>query len=102
MAEYLYMVQMDIPAELESEFNRIYDEDHIPVISALPGVLGVTRYCLVESAVKGVARFVALYRIASPDLPNSPAWREAADKGEWKPKIRPHTFNRTHSIYRQL
>ena len=33
MADYMYLVQMDIPAELEDEFNRIYDTEHVPNIS---------------------------------------------------------------------
>ena len=27
---YLYIVQMDVPAEFEAEFNRIYDTEHAP------------------------------------------------------------------------
>lgn len=32
MADYLYMVQMDVPADLEDEFNWIYDTQHVPNI----------------------------------------------------------------------
>ena len=35
---YVYVVQMDIPPHLEAEFNRIYDEDHVPTILKVPGV----------------------------------------------------------------
>jgi hypothetical protein len=101
-AEYLLVVQMDIPSELESEFNRIYDQDHIPKIMNVAGVLGVKRYALEESDANGVAKYIALYRITSPAVAKSQEWRAAADLGEWMPKIRPHTFNRTRSIYRKL
>ena len=30
MGNYAYLVMMDIPAELEEEFNRIYDTQHVP------------------------------------------------------------------------
>ena len=30
MSNYIYLVQMDIPSELEEDFNRIYDTEHIP------------------------------------------------------------------------
>lgn len=33
---YLHVVQMDIPAEHEAEFNRIYDQEHMPTILHVP------------------------------------------------------------------
>ena len=44
MADYIYLVQMDIPEELEADFNRIYDTQHIPNIVKAPGVHSCTRY----------------------------------------------------------
>ncbi len=101
MSGYLYLVQMDVPPELEADFNRIYDTQHIPEISKVPGVLEIKRYVL-DNPVPGVPKYAAVYRVASPDVPQSPAWIKASDTGEWKPKIRPHTFNRSHALYRSL
>jgi len=101
MSEYLYLVQMDVPPELEADFNRIYDTQHVPEILKVPGVLGVKRYAL-EKPTAGVPKYAALYRVASPDVPQGPAWVAASDTGEWKPKIRPHTFNRIHALYKML
>jgi hypothetical protein len=102
MSEYLYVVQMDVPPELEEDFNHIYETQHIPEIMKVPGVLGVKRYVLENSAVAGVPRYTAIYRVSSPDVPQSPAWIAASDTGDWKPKIRPHTTNRIHAVYREL
>ena len=101
MSEFLYLVQMDIPPQLEADFNRIYDTQHIPEISKVPGVLGVKR-CALEKPVPGVAKYAALYRVSSPDVPQGPAWVAASDTGEWKPRIRPHTFNRIHALFKEL
>ena len=101
MSEYLYLVQMDVPPELEADFNRIYDTQHIPEITRVPGVLGVKRYVL-EKPVAGMPKYAALYRVDSPDVPQGPAWVAASDTGEWKPKIRPHTFNRKHALFKAL
>jgi hypothetical protein len=101
MSEYLYLVQMDVPPELEADFNRIYDTQHIPEISKVPGVLGVKRY-VIEKPVPGVPKYAALYRVASADVPQGPAWVAASDTGEWKPKIRAHTFNRRHALFKEL
>ena len=101
MSEFPYLVQMDIPPQLEADFNRIYDTQHIPEISKVPGVFGVKRYAL-EKPVLGVPKYAALYRDSSPDVPQGPAWVAASDTGEWKPRIRPHTFNRIHALFTEL
>jgi len=101
MSEYIYLVQMDIPPEHEADFNRIYDTQHIPEITKVPGVLDVKRYVL-EKPTPGAPKYTAIYRVSSPDVPQCPAWVAASDTGDWKPKIRPHTFNRRHAIYKAI
>ena len=59
MADYVYLVQMDIPAEMEDEFNRVYDEEHVPNILKAPGVQGCHRYRLESSNAEGMARYAA-------------------------------------------
>ena len=101
MSEYLWIVQMDIPPELEAEFNRIYDNDHIPEMLKVPGVLGVKRYAL-EKPVPGIPKYAAHYRVSSPDVPHSQAYAEAADIGDFKPKLRPHISNLTRNLFKLL
>jgi hypothetical protein len=55
MSDYVYLVQMDIPAELEDEFNRIYDTQHVPNITQAPGVHGCTRYRVESTAAPATA-----------------------------------------------
>ena len=43
MADYIYVVQLEIPPNLESEFNRIYDDEHVPNLLKVPGVVSVIR-----------------------------------------------------------
>ena len=100
MADYIYLVQMDIPEELEDDFNRIYDTQHIPNILTVPGVHSCKRYRLESSDVDGVARYAAVYEIDSPDLPTSDAWKEQSDKGDWATSIRPHATNRSRSLFK--
>ncbi len=99
---HIYTVQMDIPAELEAEVNRVYDEDHIPTIRKVPGVRSCARYRLEHSTKEGMPRYLAIYEIDNAEVIESPAWLEAIDLGDWKPKIRPHTLNRQHSVFRRI
>ena len=99
---FVYVVQMDIPQHLEAEFNRIYDEDHVPTILKVPGVRSCARYRLENSMIPTMPRYLAIYEVDRAEIINSPAWQEASDLGEWKPKIRPHTTNRQHSVFRKI
>ena len=102
MADYMYLVQMDIPAELEDEFNRIYDTEHVPNILKAPGVHGCTCYRLESTNAPGMARYAAVYVIDSPDVPGSAGWLAESEKGAWPSQIRPYTTNRSHSIFKRL
>jgi hypothetical protein len=102
MADYIYVVQMDVPADKEADFNRIYDTQHVPELSKVPGVHGVTRYRLESSDVDGVAKYLAVYQIDTPDLPQTEPWKAASDRGDWATQIRPHTTNRSHHIFKRL
>ena len=99
---HVYVVQMDIPQHLEAEFNRIYDEEHVPNILKVPGVRSCARYRLDHSTVPSMPRYLAIYEVDNAEVINSPAWERASDLGEWKPTIRPHTTNRQHSIFQRI
>ena len=98
----IYVVQMDVPAALEAEFNRIYDEDHVPTILTVPGIKSCARYRLDHSTVPDMPRYLAIYEVDDAAVIDSRAWTEASDTGEWKPKIRPRTTNRRHSVFERI
>src|SRR4029453_14466617 len=102
MANYIYLVQMDIPAELEDEFNRIYDTEHVPNFLKAPAATAWARYPPESPNAPGMARYAAVYDIDSPDVPSSAGWLAESEKGAWPTKIRPHTTNRSHSIFKRL
>jgi len=99
---YAYVVQMDIPQHLDADINRIYDEEHVPTILKVPGVKSCTRYRLEHSTIPTMPRYLAIYEVESAEIINGLAWQEASDLGEWKPKIRPHTTNRQHSVFERI
>ncbi len=70
----LLMVYVDAPATYEDEFNRWYNEEHIPERLAIPGVLNAARY----EAVRGEPHYLACYELHAVD----PAYVAAQD---WEP-----------------
>ena len=102
MADYIYIIQLDIPSDKEDEFNRLYDAEHVPNLLTVPGVHGCTRYRLESSDMEGTARYAAIYQMDSADLPTTPAWKAQSDKGDWVTKIRPHLTRRGHATFKRI
>ena len=42
-SKYLFIASMDVDPEHESLFNEVYDQEHVPILSKVPGVLSVAR-----------------------------------------------------------
>ena len=111
-AKYAFIVSMDVAPDKEALFNEVYDEEHIPALLKVPGVVAVSRLKTVpatlsmagqEHAVtgEGLPHYIAVYEVDSPDVINSAAWAEAVEAGRWGGQVRPHTSNRSH-VMRKL
>lgn len=97
-APYFYMVTFEIAPEDEREFNEIYDTDHIPNILQVEGVLGVTRLKDGAPNEKGWLVYSAIYWLARPEIPDTPAWKAKSEIGRWPPVIRPKVKSRQRRI----
>ena len=60
---HIFVVQLDISAEHEAEFNRVYDTEHFPMLSKVPGVRSAARYRLEHSTVPGMQRYLTIYEL---------------------------------------
>jgi hypothetical protein len=80
----LLLNAMNIAPEREAEFNEWYDKEHIPALSAVPGVLCARRF-----RGTGERKYVALYHLATPDVQESPEWK-AARESDWTSRLQPH------------
>ncbi len=107
--KYLFIVSMDVAPEKEALFNEVYDTEHVPYLSEVPGVLSVSRLTreptrlMLGGSVQTIEtsdepKYAALYEVSSPDVLTSAAWGEAGEKGRWATEVRPYTFNRHHVL----
>jgi hypothetical protein len=99
---HLFVVQLDIPAADEAEFNRVYDSEHFPMLAKVPGVRSAARYRLDHSTMPGMQRYLTLYELDSPAVMESEAWKKAEAYGDWVGKIRPKLSSRHHSIFERI
>lgn len=111
--KYLFVAAMDVDQDKESVFNEIYDSEHVPFISEVPGVLSVARYERQELTmmiggerrtinVENAPKYAALYEIKTPGVLTSEPWASAVERGRWPEQARPYTRNRRHTLWRLL
>jgi hypothetical protein len=85
----LLMVWTDVPADQEEEFNRWYNEEHIPERMAIPGFLSGARY----EAFKGGPKHLAVYELESPAVLETPAYRKVqANPTPWTKRVGPQAI----------
>lgn len=97
-ARHFYMVTFEIAREDESEFNEIYDTEHVPNILRVKGVVGVVRFKDAVPNAAGWLVYSALYLLTRADLPDTPEWKAASDTGRWAPLMRPKLKSRQRRL----
>jgi len=81
----LLLNAMNVEPAFEAEFNEWYDKEHIPALSAVPGVLCARRF----RGTSGDRKYVALYHLATPGVQESEEWKQAR-QSEWTTRLQPH------------
>jgi hypothetical protein len=93
-APFCMTITFEIAPEDEAEFNDIYDNDHIPNILKLEGVLEIIRFRDAAPNEKGFLVYSAIYFLAQENLHLTPEWTALSDLGRWAPVIRPKVKSR--------
>jgi hypothetical protein len=111
-APYIFIASMDVVPDREELFNQVYDQEHVPNLARVGGVLGVGRYQRIDltMSIGGQLRHVspsqptyhAVYALESPDVLASDSWAEAVEMGRWPDAVRPFTTNREHLLMKRL
>jgi hypothetical protein len=90
----LILVSMDVRPEQEEEFNDWYDTEHIPLLSAVPGVIAARRF----SALSGSPKYVALYHVEDISCYGIRSWTRA-NETPWILRMRRFQENRTYFMF---
>ena len=86
-AKGLLVASMNVDPAAEDEFNAWYNEEHLPQLASVPGVLSARRFRATGEGVE--KKYLALYHLTSVDVGRSEAWKKAANT-PWTEKMRPH------------
>ena len=93
----ILIIQMDVDPEMEEEFNRWYEEEHIPMLMQVPGVLSARR-CISQGENP---KYVTIYEHKNIDVQKSRSYQKALET-EWTKRIRPHLKNFTKRVLFQI
>lgn len=88
-APYHYIVETDVEAGHEADFNAWYDTEHMPGLARVPGTVRARRLRNAE----GSPRYHACYDLVAADVLGSPPWL-AVRATPWSDRVRP-TFRNT-------
>lgn len=111
--KWIFTAAMDVDPEKEALFNEVYDQEHVPFLAKVPGVVAVTR-CKLDTLrvtiggetktvdTSGKPRYACMFELESPDVLTSPAFAKAVDAGRWPTEVRPYTRNRQHTLHKVL
>lgn len=87
---------MNAQAAGEADFNRWYDEEHIPALAAVPGCLCARRFRATNTSKQ---IYLALYHLESPEVVSTEAWARAVDT-PWTKRVRPSMGDRVRIVCR--
>ena len=97
----LLMVWCEAPDEIEDEFNRWYNEEHIEERLSIPGILSAARY---EAVVSG-PKHLAVYELESSAVMESEAYLKVRAKpSEWSLRMSPEYSATTYvrNVYEMI
>jgi hypothetical protein len=93
----LVLTSMDIEPAAEDEFTDWYNTEHIPLLSALPGMIAARRF----RASRGSPRYVALYHVTDVAIYAKSSWY-TANETPWMLRMRRFQSNRTYFMFNKL
>jgi len=98
----LLLVLTDVDPAWESEFNQWYDEEHVPDLLGVPGVLAARRY----RAIEGEPRYMAVYDLADTSVVEGPEYQRVRAWGPGATDRSRRIFasfrNMTRGVYRRI
>jgi len=80
----ILLTSVDIAPGAEEEFNRWYNEQHLPQVMACPGFRSAARY----ECTLGEPRYIAVYELESEQALRTPEMQRVRGWAEMFPHVR--------------
>jgi hypothetical protein len=92
----LLMVAFNVKPEADADFQAWSDQEHLPSLAKVAGVLSARRF----KATEGEPKYIAVYHLTHPEVQASAAWQAAIDT-PWSARIRPQMRDRIRYVLRR-
>jgi hypothetical protein len=86
MAPALQLGRMDVPREVDDEWNRWYSTIYVPNYEKVPGVIRGRRY----RALEGTPQYLTFYEFENPKVSESKEWATQRDAVAESERMRKH------------
>jgi hypothetical protein len=96
LGQYVFTAAMTIGPERAGLLNEVYETEHVPELLRVPGMISISRYRRTKPAD---TFYLAVYEIATPDIPTGPHFMKARDVGRWPAEVRPFTRGLRNGLY---
>jgi hypothetical protein len=96
LGQYVFTAAMTIGPERDGLLNEVYETEHVPELLRVPGMISISRYRRTRPAD---TFYLAVYEIATPDIPTGPHFMKARDLGRWPTEVRPFTRGLRNGLY---
>jgi hypothetical protein len=93
---WLYVVHTDVPDDVATEYNDWYDQEHLPRLARVPGIVRARRFVASDAH----PRYFTAYDLADRDAFTSPEGLEAR-KTPWTERMR-NLFSNTRRFTGRL
>lgn len=97
IAQFHYVVEMDVAPAYDGELNAWYDREHMPGLAACPGTVRARRF----RNPWGSPRYHSCYDLTRTETLGSPPWL-AVRHTAWSDRVRPHFRNVKRTLFRRL
>ena len=94
----LVLIMADVAPSYEEEYNRWYDEEHLPERKQLPGFLSARRFITTD----GEPKYLTVYELEDIGVLDSPEFHAVEPPSAWQQKLTPHFSRVTRTVYREI
>jgi hypothetical protein len=76
--KYVLLVFSEPKEGMEEEYNRWYDNTHLPQVTEVPGIVAAQRFKLAERGPRCPARYLSIYEVETDGDPSKVFYEIAA------------------------
>ncbi len=95
------VVMMDVDPEHEEEFNRWYDEEHLPERLEIPGYVSARRFKLQDG--EGVLKYLCIWELEDGSPLESEEYQAQRERpSELRDRAQSYVKQRARGLYKQI